>query len=129
MSMRRPIIVKKLSTRCANVHLLFRKHSKRTVRHLFSWSSLWQTERWVHKSEHLFAQKVGIERILVGSVALNCLTLSPPRECQLALTQILLCLMPDDFTRQWGTLGLERVNIIKNQKLPQFNPFPPVSAN
>ena len=27
---------------------------------------------------------------------------------------ILLCLTPDDFTRQWGTLGSERVNNVKN---------------
>ena len=41
-----------------------------------------------------------------------------------AILSILLCLMPDDFTRQWGTPGSQWVNhSLKNVPLQLFHSF------
>ena len=48
------------------------------------------------------------------------LTLWHPNRPKPARLSILLCLTPDDFSRQWGTPGSQRVKD-KKQHLPYYN--------
>ena len=48
------------------------------------------------------------------------LNLSSPRPAKTVSFVVLLCLTPDDFTRQWRASGWERVNDLMSQHMVQF---------